>query len=121
MARKYCKGFPKSLREAPLLLPTETCTTRRALNQWFFAQDIVPRVAAQFDDSALLKAFGQAGRGLFFAPSTIAREIEQQYGVERVGAVNRVRERFYAISVERRVRHPAGMAISGAAKRDLFP
>jgi LysR family transcriptional activator of nhaA len=86
-----------------------------------FAQDIVPRVAAQFDDSALLKAFGQAGRGSFFAPSAIAREIEQQYGVERVGAVNRVRERFYAISVERRVRHPAGMAISGAAKRDLFP
>ena len=120
LARKYRKDFPKSLKEAPLLLPTETCTTRRALNQWFFAQDIVPRVAAQFDDGALLKAFGQAGRGLFFAPVAIAQEIEQQYGVERVGAVNQVRERFYAISVERRVRHPAVMAISGAAKRDVF-
>lgn len=120
LARKYRKEFPRSLRDAPLLMPSEACTTRRALNQWFFAQDIVPRVVGQFDDSALLKAFGQAGRGLFFAPAAIAREIEQQYGVERVGAVPQVRERFYAISVERRVRHPAVMAISGAAKRDLF-
>jgi len=79
-----------------------------------------PRIAGQFDDSALLKAFGQAGRGLFFAPAAIAQEIEQQYGVERIGAVNQVRERFYAISVERRVRHPAVVAISGAAKRELF-
>ncbi|MFO0837176.1 MAG: transcriptional activator NhaR [Phycisphaerae bacterium] len=120
LARKYRKEFPKSLREAPLLLPTEACTTRRALNQWFFAQDIAPRVVAQFDDSALLKAFGQSGRGLFFAPAAIEHEIEQQYGVERVGVVNQVHERFYAISVERRVRHPAVMAISGVAKRELF-
>jgi LysR family transcriptional regulator, transcriptional activator of nhaA len=120
LARKYRKDFPQGLREAPLLLPTETCTLRRTLNGWFFAQDIAPRVAGQFDDSALLKAFGQAGRGLFFAPAAIAREIEQQYSVERVGELNKVRERFYAISVERRVRHPAVQAIAGAAKRELF-
>jgi len=120
LARKYRKEFPRSLRDAPLLLPSEVCTTRRALNQWFFAQNLMPRVVGQFDDSALLKAFGQAGRGLFFAPAAIASEIEQQYGVEQVGVVNQVRERFYAISVERRVRHPAVMAISGAAKRELF-
>jgi len=120
LARKYRKDFPHGLREAPLLLPTETCSSRRALNSWFFAQDIVPRVVGQFDDSALLKAFGQAGRGLFFAPAVIAREIEQQYGVEQVGELSKVRERFYAISVERRLRHPAVVAISGAAKRELF-
>ena len=120
LARKYRKDFPRSLGEAPLLLPTETCTRRRTLNQWFFAHDLAPRVAAQFDDSALLKAFGQAGRGLFFAPAAIAAEIEQQYGVERVGELAKVRERFYAVSVERRIRHPAVMAICGSARRELF-
>jgi LysR family transcriptional activator of nhaA len=120
LARQYGRQFPDSLRDAPLLLPTETCTVRRALNQWFFAREIVPRTVAQFDDSALLKAFGQAGRGLFFAPVAIAAEIERQYGVRQLGELEAVRERFYAISVERRVRHPALQAIAGAAKRDLF-
>lgn len=120
LSRRFKKGFPVSLADAPLLLPTETCTIRRELNQWFFSQGITPRVAGQFEDSALMKAFGQAGRGLFFGPVTIAREIEQQYGVQRVGVLEGVRERFYAISVERRIRHPAILTISTAARRDLF-
>jgi len=120
LARRFKKGFPASLAQAPLLLPTETCTIRRELNQWFFSQGITPRVAGQFEDSALMKVFGQAGRGLFFAPAAIAREIEQQYGVQRIGVLDQVRERFYAISVERRIRHPAVLAISTAARRDLF-
>ena len=120
LARRFKRGFPASLAEAPFLLPTETCTIRRELNQWFFSQGITPRVAGQFEDSALLKTFGQAGRGLFFAPAAIAGEIEQQYAVERIGVLDRVRERFYAISVERRIRHPAVLAISTAAKRELF-
>jgi LysR family transcriptional activator of nhaA len=120
LARRFKKGFPASLVEAPFLLPTETCTIRRELNQWFFAQGITPRIAGQFEDSALLKVFGQAGRSLFFGPTAIAGEIEQQYGVQRIGVLDRVRERFYAISVERRIRHPAVLAISTAARHDLF-
>jgi LysR family transcriptional activator of nhaA len=120
LAKRFKKGFPTSLAEAPFLFPTETCTIRRELNQWFFSQGITPRVAGQFEDSALLKTFGQAGRGLFFAPVAIAGEIEQQYGVQRIGVLDRIRERFYAISVERRIRHPAVLAISTAARRDLF-
>ena len=120
LAKRFKKGFPASLAEAPFLLPTETCAIRRELNQWFFSQGITPRVAGQFEDSALLKTFGQAGRGLFCAPTAIAGEIEQQYGVQRIGVLDRIRERFYAISVERRIRHPAVLAISTAAKRELF-
>jgi LysR family transcriptional activator of nhaA len=120
LSRRFKKGFPASLADAPLLLPTESCTIRREINQWFFLQGITPRVSGQFDDSALMKVFGQAGRGLFFAPNAIAGEIEQQYGVQRVGVLDRVRERFYAISVERRIRHPAILAITTAARGDLF-
>lgn len=120
LAKRFKRGFPACLAEAPLLLPTETSTIRRELNQWFFSQGITPRVAGQFEDSALMKVFGQAGRGLFFSPAAIADEIERQHGVERIGVLDRVRERFYAISGERRIRHPAVLAISTTAKRELF-
>jgi len=120
LAKKFKRGFPASLAEAPFLLPTESCVLRRELNQWFFARGLTPRIVGQFEDRALMKAFGQAGCGLFFGPAVIAREIETQYGVEAIGAVDGVRERFYAISVERRIRHPAVLAISTTARRDLF-
>lgn len=119
-AKKLRKRFPQCLSEEPLLLPAENCTIRRVLNQWFTSNGIAPRVAGQFEDSALLKAFGQAGVGLFFAPTAIAREIEQQYRVELIAEVSDVRERFYAISIERRIRHPAVLAVSDSAKRSLF-
>jgi LysR family transcriptional activator of nhaA len=120
LARRFRKDFPAGLAEAPLLLPTETCTIRRELNQWFFSQGISPRILGQFDDSALLTVFGQAGRGVFFAPAAIAAEMIQQYGVVHIGTLERVRQRFYAISVERRIRHPAVLAISTEARRELF-
>lgn len=120
IARKYRKGFPQSLDGAPMLLPVEKTSVRRALDQWFELNDIHPRIIAEFEDSALLKVFGQSGLGLFPAPTAIEKEVRQQYRVSSVGCLDEVRERFYAISVERRLRHPAVVAIYDAAKESLF-
>jgi LysR family transcriptional activator of nhaA len=120
LARRYRRGFPASLDGAPLLLPTENTSLRRSLDQWFAAHAIRPQVVGEFEDSALLKVFGQAGTGLFAAASIIAREVRRQYQVSSVGLVPEVRERFYAITVERRLKHPAVVAISEAARHKLF-
>jgi LysR family transcriptional activator of nhaA len=120
LAKKYRRRFPHSLNGAPILLPAASTSLRRALDQWFDTENIRPHVAAEFDDSALLKTFGREGVGLFPAPLAIRKEIERQYGVRLIGEVPNVKERFYAISVERRLRHPAVIAISTAAKQDLF-
>lgn len=119
-ARALRRRFPRCLADTPLLLPAETCAMRRALNQWFYANGISPRVRGQFEDSALLKAFGAAGAGLFFAPTVIAGEIEKQYSVALITTVPDVIERFYAISIERRIRHPAVRVISDETKKVLF-
>ncbi len=119
LATAHRRGFPNSLDGAPLLLPAEGSTLRRSLDQWFGLHAIQPRVVGEFDDSALLKVFGQAGHGIFPVPAMIADEVQRQYQVRRVGRVDRVRERFYAISVERKLKHPAVIAISEAARRKL--
>lgn len=116
----YKRGFPRSLNGAPVLLPLEDLTLRRALNQWFDRHDIKPRVVAEFEDSALLNVFGADGLGLFPAPSVIEGETMIQYGVELLGRTDEVRERFYAVSVERRLKHPAVVAISNVARREIF-
>jgi hypothetical protein len=92
---------------------------RRSLDQWFDSKNIVPRVIAEFEDSALLKVFGQHGLGLFFAPSVIAAEVQKQHGAAIVGNLEDVTERFYAISLDRKLKHPAVVAISEAAKARL--
>lgn len=120
LARKFRAGFPQSLDDAPFLLPTPKSMLRRSLNQWFDSQGIHPDVRGEFDDSALLKVFGQAGVGLFPVPSAVERETCRQYHAQPVGRLDAVRERFYAISVERRMRHPAVKAIAEAAHHDLF-
>jgi LysR family transcriptional activator of nhaA len=116
----YRRGFPRSLDGAPFLLPTQNTVLRRSLEQWFEAQGIRPRVLGEFEDSALLKVFGQAGLGLFPAPAVIDAEVQRQYGVKLVGQIENVRERFYAISIERKLKHPAVIAISEAARQKLF-
>jgi LysR family transcriptional activator of nhaA len=121
MAAQYRNGFPQSLSGAPFLLPTESKTLRRVLEQWFAKEGIRPRVAGEFDDSALLKTFGQAGAGLFAVPTAIRDEVGRQYGVAAVGQLDEVRERYFAISVERRLKHPAVLAISEAAHELLAP
>ncbi len=120
LAAAYRRGFPKSLDGAPLLLPTENTTERRSLDQWLMSKGIRPRVVGEFEDSALLKVFGQTGNGIFAVPSVIETEVQRQYQVQAIGRVEDVRERFYAISVERRLKHPAVVAISEAARKKLF-
>jgi len=120
LAKQYKKDFPRSLRDAPMLLPTHSSSLRRALEQWFDEQDIHPAVLHEFEDSAVLKVFGQAGEGLFAVPSVVEDEVSRQYEVQRIGRIPAVKERFYAISVERRLKHPAVVAISKAARHELF-
>ncbi|MCU0842530.1 MAG: transcriptional activator NhaR [Thiobacillaceae bacterium] len=112
--------FPALLDDAPLLLPGEGTALRGLLMRWFDAQRIRPRIVGEFDDSALMKAFGRGGAGAFPAPAVIADHVAREYGVVELGGTEAVREHFYAISVERRLRHPAVVAISEAARQDLF-
>jgi LysR family transcriptional activator of nhaA len=120
LAAAHRRDFPRSLHGAPFLLPTEGATLRRSLEDWFEEQGIRPRIVGEFADSALLNVFGEAGRGLFASASAIESEVRRRYGVKRVGQVESIRERFYAISVERKLKHPAVVAISEAARTKLF-
>lgn len=119
LATAYRSRFPRSLDGAPFLLPSEHKTLRRLLDQWFDRERIRPRIVGSFDDSALLKTFGQAGAGLFCIPSAIENEVVRQYGVSVIGRIEEVRERYYAISVERRLRNPAVLAVIEAAHQML--
>lgn len=120
LARKYKGPFPNCLDGSPLLVPGEDAALRPRLVQWFEKLGVRPRIVGEFDDSALLQAFGQVGIGIFAAPSAITDEIIQQYGVVAIGRTEAVTEQFYAISVERRLTHPAVVAISTAARQELF-
>jgi LysR family transcriptional activator of nhaA len=120
LARDHREQFPHSLDGAPILLPTDDTELRRSLDQWFEAQQVRPHVRGHFYDSALLKEVGHAGVGLFPAPAAIEEEIQKQYNVEVVGRIDAVRERFYAITIERRIKHPAVLVLSESARRDLF-
>jgi LysR family transcriptional regulator, transcriptional activator of nhaA len=113
-------GFPGSLNGMPVLLPTEDTVLRRALNQWFNSRGILPRIAGEIEDSGLLKAFGQAGVGIFAVPAIIQDEVGNQYGVEQVGVADDIIERFYAISLERKIRHPAVAMICQTARSTTF-
>lgn len=120
LASEYATRFPRSLDGAPFLLPTAGSSLRNSLEQWFDAEEIQPKVVGEFEDSALLKVFGEAGRGLFAAPTVIEEDVSRRYKVQRLGVADTVRERFLAISVERRLKHPAVVAISQAARSTLF-
>lgn len=120
LARRLKRGFPASLQQAPMLVPTPTTALRRALEEWFESLGITPAIAGEFEDSALLKAFGESGRAVFAAPSAIAAEVCRHYRVAVVGATDAVRERYYALSAERRVTHPGVVVLSAAARVDLF-
>jgi len=119
LARKYRRGFPRSLHGAPMLLPAENSALRRSLEQWFEERGIRPVVRGVFTDSALLKAFGAFGDGIFAAPTAVEDEVRRMYRVGLIGREEGVRERFYAISVEKRLKHPAVVAISKVARRTL--
>ncbi len=120
LARKLGKNFPQNLNGMPLLVPGEMTVTRSHLIKWLDGQHIYPHIVGEFDDSALMKAFGRTGTGVFIAATPIAEEVKKQYGVIVIGQTNEIRERFYAISVERKISHPAVVAITETAREWLF-
>lgn len=120
LAARYAKGFPQSLDGAPLLLPTANTALRRSLDQWFDAEGLRPEIKAEIEDSALLKTFAASGMGLFVAPTPVKTEIERHYGMELVGRIDAVRERFYAVTIYRKMKHPAVTAILESARDWLF-
>ena len=118
--RRYRSRFPESLADAPMLLPSPNSALRRRLDDWFEAHAIFPRIVGEFDDSALLKAFGEAGAGIFAGPTVIAEEICRMYRMAVIGETDDIKERFYAISPERRLRHSSVVLITDTARADLF-
>ncbi len=120
IADQYRSGFPNSLDGAPMLLPTQNTTLRRALELWFDDTGIRPKTVHEIEDSALVKVFGQAGQGMIVVPTVVAREVGAQYSLQQIGRIPSIKERFYAISVERRLQHPAVVAISESARERLF-
>jgi len=120
LAKRFRDGFPESLNMAPMLLPLEMTALRQGLERWFESLNIKPAIVGEFEDSALLKAFGQHGDGIFVSPSVVEKEVQYQYSVDVVGRTDAIRERFYAISFERIVKNPAVTAISNVARHNLF-
>jgi LysR family transcriptional regulator, transcriptional activator of nhaA len=114
------RRFPRSLQGAPFLLPSGNTTFRRSLDQWFELQGVRPAWVGEFDDFALLRTFADAGTGAFAAPSVLDHEMKSKYGFGKFGHTDAVRGRFYAISVERKLKHPAVVAISEAGREKLF-
>jgi LysR family transcriptional activator of nhaA len=114
------KGFPGSLQGAPVLLPSSGTALRRALEGWFGSAGVQPAVAGEFDDSALMMAFGARGSGVFAVPRVLEDDVRAQQGVQVIGRAEDVRQVFYAITVERRLRHPAVVAVAETARHAIF-
>ncbi|SNS13704.1 LysR family transcriptional regulator, transcriptional activator of nhaA [Noviherbaspirillum humi] len=119
LAKRYRDDFPRSLHGAPLLLPTRNNAIRGRLDHWFEVNDIRPDVVGEFDDNALLNTFGRSGIGLFPAPSALAKDVREQFGAMPIGELQ-VQEQFYAISNERKIKHPAIEAIMSEVHREIF-
>jgi LysR family transcriptional activator of nhaA len=120
LATTYRRSFPQSLDGAPFLLPLQDTILRRSLERWFETTAIRPKVCGEFADSALLKAFGQVGAGIFVVPTAIEKEVCRQYHVKACGRVDSIREQFYLISPERKLKHPAVAAVAQIARHKLF-
>jgi LysR family transcriptional activator of nhaA len=120
LAKFYRKRFPDSLTAAPFLLPMKDSTLRRVLDEWFEKHSIRPRILGEFQDTALLSTFGQAGAGIFAAPVAIEREVKTRYGVAKLGDLGARVMEYYAISAERKIKHPAATVIAEVAKNKLF-
>lgn len=120
IAKRYQRNFPQSLNNAPLLLPTQQYAIRHLFDNWLRDRDIYPIIRGQFDDSALMKCFGQAGIGLFFMSSIIEEEVCHNFNVKIIGRIDDIQQKFYAISAERKVKHPAVAAICDTARHSLF-
>ena len=120
LANFYRKGFPSSLTGAPFLMPMKNSAFRQILDQWFEHRGIRPRVVGEFQDTALLTMFGQTGAGIFAAPVAIEKEVRNRYRVTKVGDLGAEVTEYYAISAERRIKHPAATVIAEVARHKLF-
>ncbi|MFO0666943.1 MAG: LysR family transcriptional regulator [Polyangiaceae bacterium] len=114
------KEFPRSLHGAPMLLPLQGSPLRRALNVWFSTTEIRPRIVGEFENSALLNSMARSGIGVFASPAVLEREMQEQYGAIVLGRAPQVIERFFAITLERRIEDPAVARIRDSARDDLF-
>ena len=119
-ATKYTRGFPHSLNGAAMLMPTQSSALRRGLELWLQQQGINPVIVAEFEDRALMKAFGEAAVGVFTSPTAVEEDVRSKYDTKVIGRTEEVKERFYAISSERRITHPAVAAITAAARDYIF-
>lgn len=119
-AAQYRRSFPKSLSGAPMYLPTDNTAFRRNLDFWFESNGIRPAILGEFEDYALLRAFGETGTGVFPMPSVVEEQIRKQKALQIVGSTDEVQTQFYAISPERKLQHPAVLAIRNAARQQLF-
>jgi LysR family transcriptional activator of nhaA len=120
VARRHRRAFPRSLDGAPMLLPTQGCTLRRTLDAWLERHQIRPRIVGEFDDSDLMYVFGQEGAGIFPVPDVFASAFRSAHRVDRVGASREVRQQFFAISIERRLKNAAVVAVCEAARDELL-
>jgi LysR family transcriptional activator of nhaA len=119
--RRRLRGkFPQCLNDAPVLVQAASTSIRQQFDAWLARQGLAPRVVGEFDDGALMQAFGREGRGIFMAPSVLEPEVESAYGVQVIGRSDELEEEFFAITVERRIRHPAVAAITESARSALF-
>lgn len=119
--KKSLQGtFPQCLHDAPMLIQGAASSVRQQLDGWLARQQIQPRIVGEFDDGALMTAFGREGRGVFMSPSVLEAETVAHYGVEVIGRSDELEEEFFAVSVERRIKHPAVAAITQAARGRLF-
>ena len=112
--------FPQCLNDAPMLIQGSSASVRQQLEGWLTRYQIHPRIVGEFDDGALMTAFGREGRGVFMSPSVLEPETIAQFGVEVIGRSSELVEEFYAVSVERRITHPCVVAITDAARGRLF-
>lgn len=113
------RGFPKSLDRAPFILPMEGTALRKSLDEWFSTNSLRPQVLCEIGDCDLFEVFGHAGLGIFVAPTILERRIQKQFAVNVLGRVESLREKYYAVSTERKLKHPAVLAISEAARRQF--
>jgi LysR family transcriptional activator of nhaA len=120
LIKKYGSKFPDCLDEAPILMPSKYSRSRKEVEVWIKKNKISPRIVGEFDDSALMKVFGEFDNGYFFSPSVLKDDIEYQYKVKHIGCLNQVKESYYAISAERKMTHPAVVIINSQAKKLLF-
>lgn len=120
LLKKHPQKFPQCLNGAPLLMPSNQSYLRKGVELWLQEENIQPSRISEFDDTALMKVFGQFGNGFFFSPTVLEKDIESLYDVSRIARVSHLKERFYAVSADRKIIHPAIVTIASQSKKRLF-